>query len=91
MFSGNNDSKTITVTIKLFSGLNKEIQTEGYDPGKGMSLSIKKGSRLKGVLKGIGLKNLSSNAYFRSGERIGLWTKLRDGDEVSCLRPSGGG
>ncbi len=81
----------ITVTVKFFSGIHRELSLEGYDPGLGLSLSVKEGTRLKSVLKGLKLQKLSSNAYFRNGERIGLWTKLRPNDEISCLRPSGGG
>lgn len=81
----------IEFTIKFFSGLEKEIKVENYDPVKGLKISAGSGTRLKKVLKGYNLKKLSSNVYFRNGERIGLWSKLKNGDEVSCLKPSGGG
>ena len=81
----------ITVTLKFFSGMHRELSLKHYDPGKGITLTVKEGTRLKKALKDLGIRGLSSNAYFRSGERIGLWTKLRSGDEVSCLRPTGGG
>jgi len=81
----------ITVTIKLFSGLAQEIPLKDFDPAKGLSLKIKKRTRLRKVLKNLGLKKLSSLVYFSKGEKISLWTKLNDGDEVSCLRPSAGG
>ena len=83
--------KKITVTIKLFSGIDKEISLDNYDPSSSISLDYNSRIRLKKVLKDLGLTNLSTNAYFRNGERIGLWSKLDDGDEVSCLKPSGGG
>ncbi len=81
----------INITIKLFSGIEKETTLKNYDPGKGIILEFSSKVRLKKILKDLGLSNLSSNAYFRNGERIGLWSKLNDGDEISCLKPSGGG
>lgn len=83
--------KIINVTIKLYSGIEKELTMENYDPSSGVILEFNSRIRLKKVLQKLGLSNLSTNAYFRNGERIGLWTKLDDGDEVSCLKPSGGG
>ena len=83
--------KEITVCIKLFSGIDKELELVNYDPGQGRKLNIKKGARLKAALKMVGMRKFSMYIYFRNGERIGLWSKLKDEDEVSCLRPSGGG
>lgn len=81
----------ITIHLKLFSGLHREITLEGFDPYKGLQLSVKKGTRLKSLLRSIGMKNLSSNMYFMNGERVGLWQKLNDGVEIQCFRPSAGG
>ncbi len=86
-----NMAEQISITIKFFSGIDKDLKLEGYDPARGLSVPIKKGTRLRRVLGNMGVQKPSSIVYFRNGERIGLWTKLRDGDEVSCLRPSGGG
>ena len=83
--------KKINVTIKLYSGIEKELTMKNYDPSSGVILEFNSRIRLKKVLQKLGLSNLSTNAYFRNGERIGLWTRLNDGDEVSCLKPSGGG
>lgn len=84
-------SEPIKIHLKLFSGLHREANLPGYDTHKGMILEVKKGTRLRTLLKSIGMKNISSNSYFRRGERIGLWSKLEDGDEVQCFKPSGGG
>jgi hypothetical protein len=84
-------NEQITIHLKLFSGLHKEVDLPAYDTQKGMVLEVKKGTRLRTLLKSVGMKNASSNVYFRRGERIGLWTKLADGDEVQCFKPSGGG
>ncbi len=81
----------ITVTIKLYSGIDKELGLTDYDSGKGIVHQITDGKRLGALLKGLGLKKLSRFAFFRNGERIGTWTRLRNNDEVSCLKPSGGG
>ena len=83
--------KNITATIKFYSGIHRELGLEDYDPSRGLVVNIPPGTRLKKVLKGLGLKNLSSLAYFRGGERMGLWSKIRDEDEISCLKPSAGG
>ncbi|MBP7585535.1 MAG: hypothetical protein KBA61_15945 [Spirochaetes bacterium] len=84
-------SEPIKIHLKLFSGLHKEVNLPEYDTQKGIILPVKKGTRLRTLLKSIGMKRMSSNAYFRKGERIGLWSKLYDGDEVQCFKPSGGG
>ncbi|OHD72429.1 MAG: hypothetical protein A2W19_13880 [Spirochaetes bacterium RBG_16_49_21] len=83
--------KKISVRIKFFSGLDKDLKLENYNPAEGIRIVIPKGKRLKLALKAMGLKTFSDCAYFRSGERISPWSKLRDGDEVTCLKPSGGG
>ena len=83
--------KDIKVTIKLFSGINSEMNLTAFDKAKGITMSIDSRKRLRTVLKDLGLKDLSSNVYFCRGERISLWKRLDDGDEISCLKPSGGG
>jgi hypothetical protein len=84
-------AQTITVRIKFFSGIDKELKLENYNPTEGLSMSIPSGKRLKWALKSAGLTQFSSYAFFRSGERVSTWSRLKDGDEVSCLRPAGGG
>jgi hypothetical protein len=83
--------KYISIRVQLYSGLHHELNAPGYDPYKGMELTIKNGTRLMEVLAGLGIRKLSSNAYFVSGRRIGLWTRLRDGNEVFCVKPGAGG
>jgi hypothetical protein len=85
------NKKTITVTLKLFSGIDKDLNLKDYDPAKGISVTVRDGTRVKKILKSMGLKNISSHSYFLNGERVSAWTKLKDRDEVSCLRPSAGG
>jgi hypothetical protein len=83
--------KEISIRIKFFSGIDKELKLEQYDPSRGITMKIPAGKRLKWALKNAGMTSFSGYAFFRSGERISTWTKLKDGDEVSCLKPSGGG
>lgn len=83
--------KEISVRIKFFSGIDKELKLDNYDPAEGMLMKVPSGKRLKWALKNAGMTSFSSCAYFRNGSRISTWTKLKDGDEVSCLKPSGGG
>jgi hypothetical protein len=85
------NKKTITVTLKFFSGLDKDLKLKGYDPAKGIAVTVPDGTRLKKILKSMGLKNISSHSFFLNAERVSAWTKLQEGNEVSCLRPSAGG
>jgi hypothetical protein len=80
----------ISVTIKLFSGIEKTLKI--HESGKsGICVKAKRGTRLKHVLKKIGLENRKELVYFRNNIRINRWTRLEDGDVVSCLKISGGG
>ncbi len=88
MFSS---QKMINITLKLYAGLDRELELENYDSAAGLSLAVKNGLRLRGVLKMIGMKNLGKRTYYLNGMRISIWRKLRDGDDISCLKPSGGG
>jgi hypothetical protein len=82
---------TAKVTIKLFSGINRDIGLTEYDPSRGIEIDVRDGTRLKKALKRLGMRKLMHNAYFQNGERAGLWSRLRDGDEISCIKPSAGG
>jgi hypothetical protein len=81
----------ISISIRLYSGLHHEISDPDYDPYTGKTLVIRNGTRLRTVIAGLGIRNPSTNAYFAGGKRIGLWTKLRDGDDITCIKPSAGG
>jgi sulfur carrier protein ThiS len=81
----------IRVSIKLFSGIPQELKLTDYDLSKGIELSVERGTRLKRVLKDLGLTRFSSCVFFCGGERIAPGHKLQDGDEVTCVRPAGGG
>ena len=84
-------SNDIEINFKLYSGIHTDAGIKDYDPVNGIVLSSKQGVRLRTALKKIGLKNISGCICFRSGARIGLWDRLNNGDEISCLRASGGG
>lgn len=81
----------ITINLKFYSGVHRELNIEDYNPSEGLTITPASGTRLKKILTQLGIKNLSSLAYFRGGERIGLWSKVKDKDEISCLKPSAGG
>jgi hypothetical protein len=83
--------KIITVKTKLFAGLDKDVDVEVYDRHKGITLNVPEGTRLKKVLKMIGLPDRYSLVYFIHGERVGLWKKLENGYEIAGLRPTAGG
>jgi len=81
----------IFITIKFYSGIDKELKIEGYDMGKGVIYPVKPGIRLWKILKKAGMKKLSRFNYFSNGERISIWKKFYESSEVSCLKISGGG
>jgi molybdopterin converting factor small subunit len=82
---------TLSVNVRLFSGLDKVADVQGYDRDKGITVSIPEGTRLKKVVKMIGLADQYPLVYFIRGERVGLRKKLKAGDEIACLRPAAGG
>jgi hypothetical protein len=86
------DSKqTITIKVRLFAGLDQDASLNGYDRREGLNLNVPRGTRLKKVVKMIGLPDRHLLAYFINGERVGLWRKLEDADDISCLKPAAGG
>lgn len=83
--------KTISIRMKYFSGIDKELKLQNYNPAEGVIMTIPRGKRLRYVLKTSGISTTSPFFYFREGQRITSWAKLREGDEITCLKPSGGG
>lgn len=83
--------KNISIRIKFFSDIHKDMQLNDYNPSEGVIMTLHKGKRLKYALKTIGIDKTSPYFYFRDGQRISPWAKLKDGDEISCFKPSGGG
>jgi len=81
----------IQITLMLNSGIDKEIGLSDYDITKGHTLKIQKGLRLRTVLRKIKLKKYKRFVYFCQGERISVWHKIKSDEEISCIRPSGGG
>ena len=86
------DSKqTITIKIRLFAGLDQDADLNDYDRQEGLNLNAPQGTRLKKVVKMIGLRDWHLLAYFINGEQVKLGRKLEDGDDISCLKPTAGG
>ena len=86
-----NSKQTITIKIRLFAGLDQDADLKDYDREAGLNLNIPRGTRLKKVVKLIGLPNRHLLAYFINGEQVELGRKLEDGDDISCLKPAAGG
>ena len=82
---------SITITIKLFAGIDKDLDIDDYNRQEGITLKVPKGTRLKKAVKLIGLSDRYAVVYFIHGERIGFRRKLEDGDEIVCLKPAAGG
>jgi len=84
-------TQTITIKVRFFGGLDQDANLTNYDRQKGLNLNVPRGTRLKKVVKMIGLPDRHLLAYFINGEEVGLWRKLEDGDDISCLKPVAGG
>ncbi len=84
-------ARDITVTIKLYSGLHRQLNRGDYNHDSGLTIVVKEHTRLKRLLSSLGLKNLSAHAYFINGERATLRSRLKSNDEVMCMKPSAGG
>ena len=82
---------SITITIKLFAGLDKDLDIDDSNRHEGIVLKVSQGTGLKKAVKLIGLSDQYAVVYFINGERIGLRRKLEDGDEIVCLKPAAGG
>jgi molybdopterin converting factor small subunit len=83
--------KETIVTFKFFSGIHLALNLEQYDLGKGITVKIKEGEQIKKILKRLGVPGISSCVYFINGVQGGLGTSLKEGDVISCFRPSAGG
>lgn len=81
----------IRVRVKLFTGLHREVGLNDYDPEAGIAMDMRKGARIRTVAKRLGLPGGGRVVFFVEGERAGPWHKLRDGDEIACMKPSAGG
>jgi hypothetical protein len=81
----------IRIRVKLFTGLHKEVGLEAYDPETGIEMDIRKGARIRAVAKQLGLPTSGRVAFFVAGQRTGPWHRLKDGDELACMKPSAGG
>jgi hypothetical protein len=77
--------------VKLFTGLHREAGLDPYDPEAGIEMEMRKGSRVRSLAKRLGLPGGGLVAFFVGGERVGPWHRLKDGDEVACMKPSAGG
>lgn len=84
-------NKTIRVTVRLFTGLDRDAREVDQNPRDGITLNLPKGTRLRKLTKMLDLPDRYSLAYFINGKQTELLRKLKDGDEVACLRPSTGG
>lgn len=83
--------ESITVKIKLYSGLDRQTKINNYDPDSGIDLQIAKGARLKKLFAIMGLSRHQSTVCFINGKKAGLNEKLEHGDVVAFMRPVSGG
>ncbi len=83
--------ENITVKIKLFSGLDRQVKINNYDPDSGIDVQIVKGARLKKIFKTIGLSRNESTACFINGKKVDVNEKLKNGDVLFFMKPVSGG
>jgi molybdopterin converting factor small subunit len=86
---GNKES--ITIKVKLYSGLDRQVKINPYDPDSGIDLQIAKGARLKKVFKKLGLSIHDSAVGFINGKKADLSDRLEDGDVIYFMKPVSGG
>ena len=82
---------TIQIKVKLYGGLDNQARISRYDPDNGIDLDIKENTRIKKVLKRIGLKSHLSMACFVNGEKKGFNHRLKQGDVIFFMNPASGG
>jgi len=83
--------ESITVKIKLFSGLDRQVTMNNYDPDSGIDLQIVKGARLKKIFKTIGLSRNESTVCFINGKKVDVNENLNNGDVLFIMKPVSGG
>jgi len=83
--------KNITITIKLFGGLDADVGIEVYDPDVGIDVRAPNKMRLGKAIKKIGLSKTDSISLFINGNPANPREKLNDGDVIFCMRPLAGG
>ena len=83
--------KNITITIKLFGGLDTNAAIEKYDPKLGVHLRVPDRIRLGKVIKKIGLGKINPISLFINGNLAGPKERLNNGDVIFCMRPTAGG
>lgn len=81
----------VRVRVRLFTGLHQDIGLESYDPETGIEMDMRKGARIRTLARRLGLPGGGRVAFFVAGQRVGPWHKLREGDEIACMKPSAGG
>ena len=86
-----NREKWITITLRFYAGTETETNLKEYDRAKGAVFQVRRGSRLKTLFKRIEFRPKKHHTFFRDCERISERETLRDMDEISCLRATGGG
>jgi sulfur carrier protein ThiS len=79
----------VKVTVKLFSGLEKDLQN--YDPAKGMMFEIRDGVTMKELIDSMHLPPHGARFASIGGEVKQGDYKLRDGDLVKIFNVIAGG
>ena len=82
---------TVTIKVKLYSGLDRLAKMSVYDHETGFDLDIHANAKLKKVAKQFGFKKHDSIVYFINGKKAALKERLKDGDVVFCMKPFSGG
>ncbi|RPJ03767.1 MAG: MoaD/ThiS family protein [Deltaproteobacteria bacterium] len=79
----------IHVKVKLFATLRRFFP--GYDPEKGIDLSLEKGSTVEDLIRTLQLPQNEARVIIINGLSKQMTDLVEDGDQVSVFTPLGGG
>ena len=64
-------SKKITIKVKLYGGLDRRAGIEPYDPEAGIELQVGKNTKIRRVLRSLGLGRHETMVFFVNGRKAG--------------------
>ena len=83
--------ETVQIQVKLFSGLDTTAGLTGYDPEKGIDMELPEGTRIKKVVRSLGLPSRDAMVVFLNGKQARLGDKIKNRDVLFCMKPVSGG
>ena len=81
--------KKITVTVKLYSALDKHV--ENYNPSTGIEKTLDEGATVGDLIKALGLSPKSARIVLVENMVRNLDEQVFDGELIQLFSPIGGG